>query len=140
MSAIRLARGFTGRDGILKFNGCYHGHSDSLLAKAGSGLLTLGIPGCPGVPEEVVKKTYTLPFNHLPALEDFFQHKAHDLACVIIEPVACNMNLIPPVPGFLENLRKRCTDHGVLLIFDEVITGFRIGLTGAQGYYGITPI
>lgn len=139
MSAIRLARGYTGRDGILKFAGCYHGHSDALLAKAGSGLLTLGIPGCPGVPEAVVNSTYTLPYNDLNCLEDFFKSKGSELACVILEPVACNMNLVIPPRDYLLQLRNLCTQYGVLLIFDEVITGFRLGLTGAQGYYGIIP-
>jgi glutamate-1-semialdehyde 2,1-aminomutase len=139
MSAIRLARGFTGRDLIVKFEGCYHGHSDSLLVKAGSGALTLGVPTSPGVPGDVAKHTLTLGYNDTAALEACFAlHGAH-IAGVIVEPVAGNMNCIPPVPGFLERMRSLCTDHGAVLIFDEVMTGFRVAAGGAQQLYGIRP-
>jgi len=139
MSAIRLARGFTGRDLIVKFEGCYHGHSDSLLVKAGSGALTLGVPTSPGVPADFAKHTLTLGYNDTAALEACFAlHGAH-IAGVIVEPVAGNMNCIPPVPGFLERLRALCTDHGAVLIFDEVMTGFRVASGGAQQLYGIRP-
>ena len=139
MSAIRLARGFTGRNLIIKFNGCYHGHSDSLLVKAGSGLLTLGIPNCPGVPEEIAQLTLNLPFNDSDALSRAFSDYAGQIACVIIEPVAGNMGCIPPLPGFLEALREVTARDGAVLIFDEVMTGFRVALGGAQERYGITP-
>ncbi|MFL0804400.1 MAG: glutamate-1-semialdehyde 2,1-aminomutase [Agarilytica sp.] len=139
MSAIRLARGFTGRDKIVKFEGCYHGHSDSLLIKAGSGALTLGIPSSPGVPECLAQHTMTLTYNNCEQVETLFKEAGDSIAAVIVEPVAGNMNCIPPSPEFLETLRKVCTQSGSVLIFDEVMTGFRIGITGAQGHYGITP-
>jgi glutamate-1-semialdehyde 2,1-aminomutase len=139
MSAIRLARAATGRDAILKFEGCYHGHADSFLVKAGSGALTLGVPNSPGVPEALANLTLTLPFNDLPAVEKLLAHEGHHIAAIIVEPVAGNMNCIPPLPGFLEGLRATCDEHGCLLIFDEVMTGFRVALGGAQGLYGITP-
>jgi len=139
MSAIRLARGFTGRDNIVKFEGCYHGHSDSLLVKAGSGALTLGVPSSPGVPAAFTQHTLTLPFNDADALQTLFKEKGDTLACVIIEPIAGNMNFIEPVPGYLDTLRSLCTEHGTVLIFDEVMTGFRVALGGAQERYGITP-
>ena len=139
MSAIRLARGFTGRNLIIKFNGCYHGHSDSLLVKAGSGLLTLGIPNCPGVPEEIAQLTLNLPFNDSDALSRAFSDYEGQIACVIIEPVAGNMGCIPPLPGFLEALREVTARDGAVLIFDEVMTGFRVALGGAQERYGVTP-
>lgn len=139
MSAIRLARGFTGRDLIVKFTGCYHGHSDSLLVKAGSGVLTLGIPNSPGVPEAVAANTLNAPFNDLDAIQAIFTEYPEQIACVIVEPVAGNMGCIPPVKGFLEGLREVTAKHGTLLIFDEVMTGFRVSASGAQGRYGITP-
>ncbi|MCW7556054.1 glutamate-1-semialdehyde 2,1-aminomutase [Endozoicomonas gorgoniicola] len=139
MSAIRLARGFTGRDRIIKFEGCYHGHSDSLLVKAGSGALTLGVPSSPGVPETLAENTITLTFNDLDSVEETFREVGSEVACIIVEPVAGNMNCIPPVPGFLQGLRQLCDEHGVLLIFDEVMTGFRVALGGAQAYYDIKP-
>ena len=139
MSAIRLARGFTGRDRIVKFEGCYHGHSDSLLVKAGSGALTLGVPSSPGVPEALAENTITLTFNDLDSVEETFREVGSDIACIIVEPVAGNMNCIPPVPGFLQGLRRICDEHGALLIFDEVMTGFRVALGGAQAYYDIKP-
>ncbi len=139
MSAIRLARGYTGRDKIMKFEGCYHGHSDSLLVKAGSGALTLGVPTSPGVPASLAEHTLTLTFNDLEQVTEAFKQYGEELACIIVEPVAGNMNCIPPVPGFLEGLRKLCDDYGVVLIFDEVMTGFRVSLGGAQQYYGVTP-
>jgi len=139
MSAIRLARGFTGRDRIVKFEGCYHGHSDSLLVKAGSGALTLGEPSSPGVPAALAEQTITLSFNDLEQVERSFAELGQEIACVIVEPVAGNMNCIPPLPGFLEGLRRICDEYGSLLIFDEVMTGFRVALGGAQGLYGITP-
>jgi len=139
MSAIRLARGFTGRDKIIKFEGCYHGSGDSLLVKAGSSALTLGVPSSPGVPAALAELTITLDYNNIEQLKDVFGKIGHDIAGVIIEPVAGNMNCIPPVPGFLETLRELCTQHGALLIFDEVMTGFRVGLHGAQGLYRIKP-
>ncbi len=139
MSAIRLARGFTGRDLIIKFAGCYHGHSDALLSKAGSGLLTFGIPNCPGIPADVAALTLTLPFNDPQALRDAFATHPNKIACVIVEPVAGNMGCIPPEPGFLNALRSITAHHGALLIFDEVITGFRVALGGAQALYGVTP-
>jgi glutamate-1-semialdehyde 2,1-aminomutase len=139
MSAIRLARGCTGRDMILKFAGCYHGHSDSLLVKAGSGLLTLGIPNSPGVPEAVAANTLTVPFNHPEAVASAFEAYPDKIACVIVEPVAGNMGCIPPLPGFLESLREITAANGALLIFDEVMTGFRVARGGAQALYGVMP-
>ena len=139
MSAIRLARGYTDRDTIVKFEGCYHGHSDSLLVKAGSGALTLGVPTSPGVPADFARHTTTLPYNDIAALEECFAAMGGEIACVIVEPVAGNMNCIPPVPGFLEKLRELCTRHGAVLIFDEVMTGFRVARGCAQELYGIRP-
>lgn len=139
MSAIRLARGFTGRDKIVKFQGCYHGHADSLLVKAGSGALTLGVPDSPGVPAALAEHTLTLPYNDLDATAEAFSHVGGQIACIIVEPVAGNMGCIPPVPGFLEGLRTLCDRYGALLIFDEVMTGFRVALGGAQALYGIQP-
>ncbi|WP_027950436.1 glutamate-1-semialdehyde 2,1-aminomutase [Haliea salexigens] len=137
MSAIRLARGFTGRDTIVKFEGCYHGHSDSLLVKAGSGALTLGVPSSPGVPAALADHTMTLTYNDIDGLRRAFAEHGDGVACIIVEPVAGNMNCIPPQPGFLEALREVCDAHGSVLILDEVMTGFRFGLQGAQGFYGI---
>lgn len=139
MSAIRLARGFTGRDRIVKFEGCYHGHVDSLLVKAGSGALTHGTPSSPGVPAGVVEHTLTLPYNDLSAAAKLFGEQGSDIAAVIVEPVAGNMNCVPPAPGFLEGLRELCSVYDTVLIFDEVMSGFRVGLHGAQGLFGITP-
>ncbi len=139
MSAIRLARGFTGRDLLVKFEGCYHGHADALLVKAGSGALTLGVPTSPGVPADTVRHTLTLNYNDAESVRRAFAKHGEKIACVIVEPVAGNMNCIPPVPGFLETLREECSKHGSLLIFDEVMTGFRVALGGAQARYGITP-
>ncbi len=139
MSAIRLARGFTGRDRIVKFEGCYHGHSDSLLIKAGSGALTFGVPSSPGVPEALADFTMTLDYNDIAGLREAFAEHGDSIACAIVEPVVGNMNCIPPVPGFLEALRDVCSASGSVLIFDEVMTGFRFGLQGAQGFYGIEP-
>ncbi len=139
MSAIRLARGYTGRNRIIKFEGCYHGHSDSLLVKAGSGALTLGVPTSPGVPPELAAYTTTLTYNDAGQVRAAFAEFGGEVACVIVEPVAGNMNCIPPVPGFLETLREECTRHGAVLIFDEVMTGFRVALGGAQQLYGIRP-
>jgi len=139
MSALRLARGFTGRDKILKFEGCYHGHSDSLLVKAGSGALTLGVPTSPGVPAALAEHTLTLPFNDLEQAEQLFLQIGEEIAAIIIEPIAGNMNLIPPKTGYLEGLRRLCDQYGTVLIFDEVMTGFRVGLEGAQGLYEINP-
>jgi glutamate-1-semialdehyde 2,1-aminomutase len=140
MSAIRLARGATGRDLIVKFEGCYHGHSDSLLAKGGgSGLATLGIPSSPGVTEGAAKDTLTAPFNDLEAVRALFAERGNEIAVVAVEPVAANMGVVPPAPGFLEGLRTVCDANGALLLFDEVITGFRIAYGGAQAYYGVTP-
>ncbi len=139
MSAIRLARGCTGRELILKFDGCYHGHSDSLLVKAGSGVLTLGIPNSPGVPEAVASKTLSVPFNNLDAVKQAFDTYPEQIAGVILEPVAGNMGCVPPVTGFLQGLRDTTTKAGSLLIFDEVMTGFRVGSGGAQARYGVTP-
>ena len=139
MSAIRLARGFTGRDMIVKFEGCYHGHSDSLLVKAGSGALTLGVPTSPGVPKALAALTLTLHYNDAAAVAAAFREYPRDIACVIVEPVAGNMNCVPPAPGFLETLREQCSGHGALLIFDEVMTGFRVAPGGAQALYGIKP-
>ncbi len=139
MSAIRLARGFTARDLILKFSGCYHGHSDSLLSKAGSGLLTFGIPNCPGIPNDIAKLTLTLPFNDISALEKLFKENPQRIACVIVEPVAGNMGCVIPHQGYLECLREVTRRDGALLIFDEVITGFRLASGGAQSLFGVTP-
>ena len=139
MSAIRLARGFTGRDKIVKFEGCYHGHSDSLLVKAGSGALTFGVPSSPGVPAGLADHTMTLTYNDPEQLRQAFAEAGDEIACVIVEPVVGNMNCIPPLPGFLESLREVCDEHGSVLIFDEVMTGFRFGTAGAQGFYGIQP-
>jgi glutamate-1-semialdehyde 2,1-aminomutase len=140
MSAIRLARGATGRDLIVKFEGCYHGHSDSLLAKgAGSGLATLGIPSSPGVTEGAARDTLTAPFNDLRAVRSIFAERGREIAVVAVEPVAANMGVVAPEPGFLEGLRRLCDEHGALLLFDEVITGFRIAYGGAQTYYGVMP-
>ena len=139
MSALRLARGFTGRDKILKFEGCYHGHSDSLLVKAGSGALTFGVPTSPGVPAALAEQTLTLPFNDIEQVEELFSQVGEEIAAVIIEPVAGNMNLIKPKEGFLDGLRRVCDQYGSVLIFDEVMTGFRVGLQGAQGVYQVTP-
>ena len=139
MSALRLARGATGRDKIVKFEGCYHGHADSLLVKAGSGLLTFGNPTSAGVPEDFVKHTLVLDYNNIPQLEDAFASMGDTIACVIVEPVAGNMNLIRATPEFLTRMRELCTEHGAVLIFDEVMCGFRVGLGGAQEMYGITP-
>ena len=139
MSAIRLARGYSGRNLLVKFDGCYHGHSDSLLVKAGSGVLTLGLPNSPGVPESVARHTLTLPFNDLDALRTAFEGFGADIACVIVEPVAGNMGCIPPASGFLEALRSLTAGSGAVLIFDEVMTGFRVAAGGAQERYGVTP-
>jgi glutamate-1-semialdehyde 2,1-aminomutase len=139
MSAIRLARGVTGRSRIVKFEGCYHGHADSLLVKAGSGALTLGVPTSPGVPAELVKLTTTLNFNDAAQVKSVFAEIGEEVAAIIVEPVAGNMNCVPPLPGFLQTLRDVCDQYGSLLIFDEVMTGFRVGPNSAQGLYGITP-
>ncbi|KAB2930554.1 MAG: glutamate-1-semialdehyde 2,1-aminomutase [Candidatus Contendobacter sp.] len=139
MSAIRLARGFTGRDKIVKFEGCYHGHSDSLLVKAGSGALTLGVPTSPGVPAALAAQTVTLTYNDLPQVREAFVTMGEEIAGVIVEPVAGNMNCIPPAPGFLEGLRALCDQYGSVLIFDEVMTGFRVALGGAQALYQVKP-
>ncbi|HEX7816792.1 glutamate-1-semialdehyde 2,1-aminomutase [Dyella sp.] len=139
MSAIRLARGATGRSKIVKFEGCYHGHGDSFLVKAGSGALTFGVPTSPGVPSQNADLTLTLPYNDLDAARTLFALEGQDIAGLIIEPVAGNMNCIPPEEGYLQGLRELCTEHGALLIFDEVMTGFRVALGGAQAFYGITP-
>ncbi|MEO1890228.1 MAG: glutamate-1-semialdehyde 2,1-aminomutase [Candidatus Thioglobus sp.] len=139
MSAIRLARGFTGRDKIVKFEGCYHGHSDSLLVKAGSGALTLGVPTSPGVPAALAEHTLTLEYNNIDQVREVLSEVGDEVACIIVEPVAGNMNCIPPVDGFLQGLREVCDAHGVVLIFDEVMTGFRVALGGAQAYYGVKP-
>jgi glutamate-1-semialdehyde 2,1-aminomutase len=139
MSAIRLARGFTGRDRIVKFEGCYHGHSDALLVKAGSGALTLGVPTSPGVPADVAAHTSTLTYNDIDGVEKAFESIGNETAAIIVEPVAGNMNCILPEPGFLEGLRAICDQYGCVLIFDEVMTGFRVSLGSAQGHYGVTP-
>ncbi|MEJ2321087.1 MAG: glutamate-1-semialdehyde 2,1-aminomutase [Gammaproteobacteria bacterium] len=139
MSAIRLARGFTGRDKIVKFEGCYHGHSDSLLVKAGSGALTFGEPSSPGVPASLAEHTLTLYYNNSEQVRETCAKIGEQIACIIVEPVAGNMNCIPPVPGFLETLREVCDASGAVLIFDEVMTGFRVALGGVQGMYGVTP-
>lgn len=139
MSAIRLARGITGRSKILKFEGSYHGHADSLLIKAGSGVATLGLPDSPGVPEGVASNTITVPYNDLESAKVAFEHYGEDLACIIVEPIAGNMGVVPPLPGFLQGLRDLTTKYGSLLIFDEVMTGFRVDRESAQGLFGITP-
>ncbi|MGD7047657.1 glutamate-1-semialdehyde-2,1-aminomutase [Rossellomorea marisflavi] len=139
MSALRLARGYTGRNKILKFEGCYHGHGDSLLIKAGSGVATLGLPDSPGVPEGIAKNTITVPYNDLDSIRYAFEQFGDDIAGVIVEPVAGNMGVVPPKPGFLEGLREVTEQYGSLLIFDEVMTGFRVGYNCAQGYFGVTP-
>jgi glutamate-1-semialdehyde 2,1-aminomutase len=139
MSAIRLARGYTGRNKLIKFEGCYHGHADSLLVKAGSGALTFGQPSSAGVPAELTAHTLVLDYNDIEQVERVFAERGEEIACVIVEPVAGNMNLVLPVPGFLEALRENCTKYGAVLIFDEVMTGFRVGPQGAQGLYGIQP-
>ncbi|MDO9270546.1 MAG: glutamate-1-semialdehyde 2,1-aminomutase [Methylobacter sp.] len=139
MSAIRLARGYTGRDKIVKFEGCYHGHSDALLVKAGSGALTFGVPSSPGVPASVAENTITLTYNDSDSVKALFAECGEQIACIIVEPVAGNMNCIPPVPGFLESLRQVCDQYNSVLVFDEVMTGFRVGLTGAQGLYNVNP-
>ncbi len=139
MSAIRLARGFTGRDKIVKFEGCYHGHGDSLLVKAGSGALTLGVPSSPGIPRALAENTLTLEYNNAEQVQQLFNDIGDQIACVIVEPVAGNMNCIPPKPGFLEGIRQACDQHGAVFIIDEVMTGFRVGLSGAQGVYNIVP-
>jgi len=139
MTAIRLARGYTGRSKIIKFEGCYHGHADSLLVKAGSGMLTFGNPTSAGVPPEFVQHTLVLDYNKLDDVRSAFERHGKDIACIIVEPIAGNMNLVKPVPGFLEGLRELCTHYGALLIFDEVMTGFRVGPQGVQGLTGIKP-
>lgn len=139
MSAIRLARGYTGRDKIVKFEGCFHGHADSLLVKAGSGVMTLGLPDSPGVPADLAKHTLTIPFNNTEMVQALFEQMGQEIAAVIVEPIAGNMGCIPPVGGFLESLRKSTTEHGSLLIFDEVMTGFRVAAGGAQELYEIHP-
>ena len=139
MSAIRLARGYTKRDKIIKFEGCYHGHSDSLLVKAGSGALTLGQPSSPGVPEDFAKHTLTCEYNNIDSVKQAFAQYPNDIACLIIEPVAGNMNCVPPKAGFLQALRELCDQYGTVFIIDEVMTGFRVALGGAQQYYGVTP-
>lgn len=139
MSALRLARGYTGRNKILKFEGCYHGHGDSLLIKAGSGVATLGLPDSPGVPEGIAKNTITVPYNDLESVKYAFEQFGEDIAGIIVEPVAGNMGVVPPLPGFLEGLREITTQYGTLLMFDEVMTGFRVGFNCAQGYFNVTP-
>ena len=139
MSAIRLARGYTGRDKIVKFEGCYHGHSDSLLVKAGSGALTMGVPSSPGGPASLADHTVTLSYNNIEQLKQTFADIGEQIACIIVEPVVGNMNCVPPIPGFLQALRDCCSAHGAVLIMDEVMTGFRIGAKGASDYYGIEP-
>ena len=139
MTALRLARGYTGRSAIVKFEGCYHGHADALLVKAGSGALTFGNPSSAGVPAEVAAQTIVLEYNNTQQVRDLFRSRGKEIACIIVEPVAGNMNLVLPAPGFLEALREECTRHGALLIFDEVMTGFRVALGGAQARYGVRP-
>jgi len=139
MSAIRLARAYTGRNMIIKFEGCYHGHGDGLLVKAGSGATTLGVPDSPGVPHDYAKNTITLPFNDIARVKETMDRMGDEIACIIVEPIAGNMGVVPPMPGFLEALREITSSHGTLLIFDEVMTGFRVAYGGAQDLYGITP-
>jgi len=139
MSAIRVARGFMGRDKIIKFEGCYHGHADGMLVKAGSGATTFGVPDSPGVPKSYAKNTITVPFNDISACKEVIKNNWKSLACVILEPVVGNIGCVPPKPGFLETLRKLTKDYGIVLIFDEVMTGFRVAYGGAQAYYGISP-
>lgn len=139
LSALRLARGFTGRDKIVKFEGCYHGHGDSLLVKAGSGVLSLGLPDCPGIVADLAKNTLNLPYNDIQAVEQLFCKMGKEIACLIVEPIGGNMGVVPPQPGFLELLRKVTAESGALLIFDEVITGFRVSYGGAQKLYGVSP-
>lgn len=139
MSAIRLARGFTGRDKILKFSGCYHGHSDALLVKAGSGAATFGVPDSPGVPKDFAKHTLTATFNSIASVKNLVAENRDQIACIIVEPVAGNMGTVPPKPGFLEGLREICSNEGIVLIFDEVMSGFRVAYGGAQEVYGVTP-
>ena len=139
MSAIRLARGYTGRDKIIKFSGCYHGHADSLLVKAGSGAATFGVPDSPGVPKDFAQHTLTATFNDLTSVHELVSTNQGDVACIIVEPIAGNMGTVPPRPGFLEGLREICTAEGIILIFDEVMTGFRVAYGGAQERYGVTP-
>ncbi len=139
MSAIRLARGYTGRKVVVKFDGCYHGHADSFLVKAGSGVITLGIPGSPGVPEDIVKNTLSIPYNNLEVLEKTLRDDSLDIACVIVEPVAGNMGVVPPAAVFLEKLRELTAERGIVLIFDEVITGFRLSYGGAQARFNVMP-
>lgn len=139
MSAIRLARGYTGRDKILKFSGCYHGHADSLLVKAGSGAATFGVPDSPGVPADFAKQTLTAEYNNMDSVKELIAKNAGEVACIIIEPVAGNMGTVPPKPGFLEALREICTNEGIILIFDEVMSGFRVAYGGAQELFGVTP-
>ena len=139
MSTVRLARGYTGRDKIVKFEGNYHGHVDSLLVKAGSGALTLGVPNSPGIPASLAEHTVTLTYNDIDSVRETFAKMGDEIAAIIVEPVAGNMNCIPPVPGFLEGLREVCDEHGTVLIFDEVMTGFRVSRGGAQEFYGVTP-
>jgi glutamate-1-semialdehyde 2,1-aminomutase len=139
MSAIRLARGYTGRDKILKFEGCYHGHADALLVKAGSGALTMGVPNSPGIPEDFAKHTLTVSYNNIEQVKEIFAACGDQIACIIVEPVAGNMNCVPPVEGFLEGLREVCDQYKSVLIFDEVMTGFRVALGGAQAFYNIKP-
>jgi len=139
MSAIRLARGYTGRDKILKFEGCYHGHADSLLVKAGSGALTLGVPSSPGIPADIAQHTLTVSYNNIEQVKEIFNEFGDQIACIIVEPVAGNMNCIPPVEGFLQGLREVCDQYKSVLILDEVMTGFRVALGGAQAHYNITP-
>ncbi len=139
MSAVRLARGYTGKNIVVKFDGCYHGHSDSFLVKAGSGVLTLGIPDSPGVPEDIVKNTISIPYNDVDVLEKTLRERSADIACVIVEPVAGNMGCVPPASGFLEALRRLTAELDIVLVFDEVITGFRLSYGGAQEFFGISP-
>ncbi len=139
MTAIRLARGHTGHNKIIKFNGCYHGHADSLLVKAGSGALTFGCPSSPGIPQAVAEDTLVAEYNDLKSVEELFENNKDNIAAIIVEPIAANMNLVLPKPGFLEGLRQLCDEHSALLIFDEVITGFRVAFGGAQAVYNVTP-
>jgi glutamate-1-semialdehyde 2,1-aminomutase len=139
MSAVRVARGYSERPGVIKFEGCYHGHSDCLLAKAGSGAMTLALPDSAGVPPSVTQHTYTVPFNDLAAVTALLAEKRDEIGVIVVEPVAGNMGLIPPLPGFLQGLRDLCDEHAVVLVFDEVMTGFRLSRSGAQGLYGIVP-